>query len=158
MGSVQDFILLFCIWCESRELGGRQGWRFSCVTPVVETFSSDRVAFRIPSNIRDRAVLQKQPSVLTRWPLLQKSPTTGVWQDYKCRSNRTCCQCGVWVDCRCIEFVVAGWCAKKWLRLYQTMTIKKSYFWWFVKSELKRPGSSISWTCLRKDGRRDIVI
>ena len=37
VGLVRDFILLFCAWCESRELGGRGSSRFSCVTPVVET-------------------------------------------------------------------------------------------------------------------------
>ena len=60
VGLVQNFILMFCFWCESRELGGRGNSRFSCVTPAVETFS-DRVAFRVPSNISDGAPLQKQP-------------------------------------------------------------------------------------------------
>ena len=55
---------LIVVWYESRELGGRGSSRFSCVTLVVETFS-DRVAFRIPSNISDGASLQKQPTVLT---------------------------------------------------------------------------------------------
>ena len=64
MGSVQNFVLLFCVWCESRELGSRGSSRFSCVTPVVETFS-DRVAFRIPPNISDGAPLQKQTTALT---------------------------------------------------------------------------------------------
>ena len=36
VGSVQNFILLFCVWCESRELGRKGSSRFSCVTPVVE--------------------------------------------------------------------------------------------------------------------------
>ena len=54
---VQDFILLFCVWCKSRELGDRGSSRFSFVTPVMETFSSDRVVFRIPSNISDGALL-----------------------------------------------------------------------------------------------------
>ena len=35
MGSVQDIILLFYVWCESRELGGGRSSGFSCVTPVV---------------------------------------------------------------------------------------------------------------------------
>ena len=25
-----------------------------------------------------------------------------------------------WVECKCMEFVAAGLCARKWLRLYQT--------------------------------------
>ena len=62
VGSVQDFILLFCVWCESRELGES---RLSYVTPVVETFYSDRVTIRILSNISDGAPKQKQPTDLT---------------------------------------------------------------------------------------------
>ena len=58
------FILLFCVWCVSRELGSRGSSRFSCVTPVVEAFS-ERVVFRIPSNISDGAPQQKQPTALT---------------------------------------------------------------------------------------------
>ena len=97
-----------------------------------------RVVFRIPSNISDGTLLQKQPTDLIRWLLPQKSPTTDFWQDSKCESDRRCCECGVLVDCRCMEFVVAGWCARKWLRLYQTTRNKKSYFWRFGKSELKK--------------------
>ena len=52
--------VLLCVWCESGELEGRTSSRFSCVTPVVETFSSDRVAFRTSSNISDGTPLQKQ--------------------------------------------------------------------------------------------------
>ena len=51
-----------CVWCESGELGRRRSSRFPCVTPVVETFSSDRVTFRIPSNMNDGVPLQKQPT------------------------------------------------------------------------------------------------
>ena len=67
MGSVQNFILLFCVWCESRELGSRGNSRFLCVAPVVETFP-DRVAFRIPPKISDGAPLQKQPTALEKQP------------------------------------------------------------------------------------------
>ena len=31
----------FCVWCKSRESGGRRNPRFPCVTPMVERFSSD---------------------------------------------------------------------------------------------------------------------
>ena len=41
VGSVQDFIFWFCVWCKSRELGGRVSSRFLCVTPVMESFSSN---------------------------------------------------------------------------------------------------------------------
>ena len=39
-GSAQDFIFWFCVWCKSRELGGRVSPRFPCVTSVMESFSS----------------------------------------------------------------------------------------------------------------------
>ena len=138
MGSVQDFISLFFVWCESRKLRGRGSSRFPCVTPVVENFSSDRTPFRIPSNISDRDLLQKQPMALTRWLISQKSPTTDFWQESKCESDQRCCECRMWVNCRCMEFVAADWCASKWFRLYKTMRNKKSYSWWFGKSELKK--------------------
>ena len=57
-------MLLFCVWYEPRELGGRGSSNFSCVTPVVETFS-DRVAFCIQSDNSDGACLQKQQTALT---------------------------------------------------------------------------------------------
>ena len=79
VGSVQNFILLFCVWCESRELGSRGNSRFLCVTPVAETFS-DRVAFRMPPNISDAAPLQKQPTVLTLQSLLFFS----VYESFLC--------------------------------------------------------------------------
>ena len=114
----------------------RQGiLRFPCVTPVVVTFSPDRVAFRIPPNISDGALLRKWPTALTPLLFPQNSPSTDFWQDRKYRSDRRCCENGVWVDCKCMEFVATGWCKKKWLRLYQTMKNKKSYFLWFRKSD-----------------------
>ena len=114
----QSKISLFCVWCESRELGGKGSSRFFCVSQVVETFSSDRVAFRIPSNISDGALLRKQPTTLTcrllpqkspsdgallrKQPtaltcrlLPQKSPSTDFRQDSKCGSDWRCCKCGV---------------------------------------------------------------
>ena len=58
------FHILVFAWCESGKLGrGRRSSRFFCVTPVVKT-SSDRVTFRILSNINDWAPLQKQPTAL----------------------------------------------------------------------------------------------
>ena len=64
----------FCVWCKSRELGSRGSSRFPCVTPVLETFYSDRVVFRILTNINDGALLQKQSMALTRWLFLQSAP------------------------------------------------------------------------------------
>ena len=62
----------FSVWWESRELGSKGSSRFPCVTTVVDTFSSDRVVFRTPSNINAGAPLLKQPTALTRWLFLQK--------------------------------------------------------------------------------------
>ena len=62
-----------------KESGGRGSLRFPCVTLVVET-SSDRVTFRIPSNINDGAPVQKQPTGLTRFVYTEKvhhRPPTG---------------------------------------------------------------------------------
>ena len=58
---------------------------------------------------------------LTRRLFPHKSPTADFRPDSKCGSDWRCCECEVWVDCRCMEFVVVGWCTRKWLRLYQTI-------------------------------------
>ena len=57
----------------------------------------------------------------TCWLFLQKSSTTDLESDSKCESNQRCCKCGVWVECKCMEFVAAGLCTWKWLRLYQSI-------------------------------------
>ena len=150
----QGFILSFCVWCESRELGGRGSWRFSYVTSVVGTISSDRVAFRIPLNISDRALLQKQPTVLTRWLLPQNSPTTDFRQESKCWSSQNCCECGVSVDCRRMEFNVvqgSGWGSMK------PWEMGNLFFDDLGSPNWKIPGSCIYWTCLRKEGERSSV-
>ena len=110
-----------CVLCESTELVGGRNSRFLCVTPVVESFSSDRVAFRTPSSINDAAPLQKQPTALTYRLLLQKSLTSDFRPDSRCGSHQRYCKCGVWVDCKCMEYVPSGLYTKKWLRLDQTM-------------------------------------
>ena len=110
-----------CVCYESGELGRRRSLRFPCVTSVVETFSSDRVTFRMPSNINDGASLRKQPTALTHRLFPQKSFTTDLQPDSKCESNWRRCECGVWVHCKCTEFVATGWCIKKWLRFAQTI-------------------------------------
>ena len=59
-----------------KESGGRGSLRFPCVTLVVET-SSDRVTFRIPSNINDGAPVRKQSTSLTHCLFTHKgSPQT----------------------------------------------------------------------------------
>ena len=32
-----------------------------------------------------------------------------------------CGECGVWVECKCMEFVDTGSCTRKWLRFDQTI-------------------------------------
>ena len=76
----------FCVWCESRELRIKGSSRSPCVNSVVET-SSDRVTFRIPSNINDRAPLRKQPTGLTRWLFPQRSSTADLQLDSTCGSD-----------------------------------------------------------------------
>ena len=89
------------------------------VTPVMETFTSDSVTFKTPSNVSNGALLQKQPSTLTRRLFPQKSSTMDPRPDSKCRSGWRHCECGVWVDCKCMEFVAAGWFTKKRSRFDQ---------------------------------------
>ena len=32
-----------------------------------------------------------------------------------------CCKCSAWVDCKCMKFVAADWCTRKWLKFNQTI-------------------------------------
>ena len=86
-----------------------------------------------------------------------KKPTADVRLNSKCTSDRMCCKCGVWVDCKCMEFVAAGWCTRKQLRLNQTK--RNVLLWWFrnpalliglgikgLKPDWKRLGSYTCWT------------
>ena len=84
----------FCVWCESRELEGRGSSRFPCITPVVETFSSYRVAFRVPLSVS--APLRKQSRALACRLLPQKSPTTDFRPNSKCGSCQIYYECGMW--------------------------------------------------------------
>ena len=52
-----------------------------------------------------------------------KSSITGLWSDFKCWSDQRCCKCRVWVEYKCMEFVVAGWCTGKWLRLLSNVSL-----------------------------------
>ena len=120
---VQSKILssCICVWCETGELGRKRSLRFPCATPVVEIFSSDKVTFRIPSNINDGAPLRKQPTASTCRVFPQKRSTTDLRLVSICGSDWRNYDCGVWVEYKCMEFVAAGWCTKKWLRFNQTI-------------------------------------
>ena len=79
-------IVFVClVWIKKIRRQGES--RLSYVTPVVETSPSDRVAFRILSNINNGAPLQAQVMTLTCWLFLQKSSTTYFWLDFKCGSD-----------------------------------------------------------------------
>ena len=82
-------ILSYCffVWCKLRELGVRRISRFLCVTAVVETFSLDRIAFRIPSNINRGIPLPKQPTALTHWLYPQENCNADFRPDSKLRSG-----------------------------------------------------------------------
>ena len=108
LGQSKISSVCFYVWCESGELGGRKTFR-GRLTQVVETFS-DRVAFRIRSNIPMELLCKKQPTALAPRLFPQKSSTTDFRPDSKFRS-----------DWRCCESVAAGLCTRKWLRLDQTM-------------------------------------
>ena len=111
-----------------------------------------RVVFRIPSNISDGTLLQKQPTDLIRWLLPQKSPTTDFWQDSKCESDRRCCECGVLVDCRCMEFVVAGCVQESGWGSIKLQETRNPTFGDLGSPNWKRTGSCISWTCFEEKG------
>ena len=109
-----------CVWCESRESGGRGSSSFPCVNSVVETYSY-RVTFRNLSNINDVASLWKQAMGLTRWLFPQKSSTADLRLDSKCGSDSGWCKVRGWEDCKSVELIAAGWCTRKWLKFNQTI-------------------------------------
>ena len=105
-------ITFYCIcdWYESGELGGRRSSRF----PVVETRWKPWVAKH----------QQRSSSAKTvNGPNTSKSSITGLWSDFKCWSDQRCCKCRLWVEYKCMEFVAAGWCTGKWLRLLSNVSL-----------------------------------
>ena len=123
VGSVQDltFLNLCLMWI--RKIRTQEKFKIPLCNPlVVETFSSDRVTFRIPSNINDGAPLRKQSTTLTRRLFLQKSSTTDLRPDSKCGSDSRCYECGELVNWKCMEFLAASWCTK--LSFDQTIKIR----------------------------------
>ena len=53
--------------------------------------------------------------------ICRKGPTADVQLYSKCSPVWSCCKCGVLVDWKCVEFVIAGWCTRESLRLGQTI-------------------------------------
>ena len=128
----QFTILSYCIWVwyESGELGGRRSLRFPCVSSAVEVFSSEKVAFRNPSNINDAAPLRRESTALTcrlfpERKLHQRLPTgfqTRIWLEVLLMWGLDGLQVHV-INSRSVlykEFVVVR------------LNYKKSYFWWLV--------------------------
>ena len=108
----------FCVWCESREIGGRGSSTFPCVTQVLETSTLDRATLRTLPNNNNEVPLQKQAMVLTRWLPPQKAPQ----QTFDQIPNADSTRCAVNVDCGwTASAVTTGWCTRKWLRLDQTI-------------------------------------
>ena len=129
-GSVHDLSYCNCVWYESGELGGRRSLRFPCVSSVVEVFSSEKVAFRNPSNINDAAPLRRESTALTcrlfpEKKLHQRLPTgfqTRIWLEVLLMWGLDGLQVHV-INSRSVlykEFVVVR------------LNYKKSYFWWLV--------------------------
>ena len=71
------FIVLYFVWL-------KRIWRQGELTPVVETPSSDSF-IKNPVKHQRRSPPQKQPVALTRWLLPQKSPTTDLRPESKCK-------------------------------------------------------------------------
>ena len=121
-GQSKSSYFCFCVWCESREFGGRQSLRFPCVTPVAET-SADKAShfFRIPSNISDGAPLLKQPTLAVSGKQLHRRPPTvfhmwirlevlQIWGG-KCEGVCVCvCVCVCVYVCVCGRGAGADWC------------------------------------------------
>ena len=60
----------------------------------------------------------KTANSLICWLLPRKCSTTDLWLDCKCGSDWRCCECGVRVDCQCMEFVAGGWESSRcWMKL-----------------------------------------
>ena len=110
----------FCVCCKLRELGPRGSPRFPCVTPVVVSFFSDLlqtiISYWAESHLECCQTFtmelssENNPTILTSRKFPQKSSTADIRPDSECVSDWRCCQYGVWVDCKCMEFVVADWC------------------------------------------------
>ena len=102
------FIVLYLVWIKN--IRGQKN-----LTPMVETSSADRVAFRILLNVNNRALPRKQTTIWTCWPFPQKIPY------FKYGFDWWCYRLDVWVNFKCMKFVAVGWCITMWLRLYQTI-------------------------------------
>ena len=129
-----------CDRWESGELGDRRKSRLPCVTSVVET-SCDRVAKH-----QWWSSSAKTSNSLNTLTISAKSSAPDHWSNSKCWS-------WLWVECKCMEFVAAGWCTGKWLRLYDILLLvmSESCLWLFnfEKPDWKRSGLWTSQTCLR---------
>ena len=129
-GLVQDFIYWFCVWCKSRELRGIVSPTFPCVIMLMESFSSARwatISYWIKWHLKSCQTStmelfsknsQRPKNVDYFCKMLYRGCST--WFQIHLRLER-CCKYGVSVDCKCMEFIAAGWCTGKYLKLDQTI-------------------------------------
>ena len=77
----------FCVWCKSRELGGRVSPRFPCKTQVVKSFYSDLLRVRITYLVEPHL-----ESCQTSTMELSCQNNKQFWQldDFRKKCHRTC--------------------------------------------------------------------
>ena len=61
---------------------------------------------------------RKQPAALRHWLFPQESTAADSKLDFIWPQIEGLCKCGVWVDCKCMDFVTTGLCPRKWLRIH----------------------------------------
>ena len=95
-----------CCWCKSRKLGGRGSSRFPCVTPVVESFSTDLLRAMIRQGHIQNPVKHpvqhprwsssaKIPNGLNTFTISEKNSNADVRLKSKCVSDWRYCKCRV---------------------------------------------------------------
>ena len=118
------------VWCKLRELGGRVSPRFPCVIPVMESFPSDllpAISYWTKSHPESCKTARRSSAKIIN--SLKKSTISARKLHCRCLTGckmrlwlERCCKCRVKVDCKCMEFVAAGWCAGKYLRPDRTLS------------------------------------
>ena len=61
---------------------------------------------------------REQPAALRHWLFPQESTAGDSKLDSKWPQIEGLCKCGVWLDCKCMDFVTTGLCTRKWLRIH----------------------------------------
>ena len=118
--SVQDFLFWFCVWCKSRELGGRGIPRFPCLTAVMESFYSDFLWAIISYWTKSHLETSQTSMMELLFENTQRPNDVEYFHKkfhHRCLIGfqmhlwfERCCKYGGCVDCRSMEFVATGWC------------------------------------------------